>query len=166
MPWGARKVVNPLEILLILAAAVFFIARQFLPRRVNRFSLVLLPAALAYLAWRSLPASIPPAQSLELMANVVVALAGGLWQAAATHVYEKDGAWWMRGGAGYLLAWVALLAGRMVLRLAFEGPAGAWGAAAMSTMWMMYLDAAVAWGVRSIVVYLRHPRIGAALARS
>ena len=166
LAWEAQTVVKVMEALLLAAAAVVFIARQFLPRRVSRLSLVILPAALAYFALRSMPAAVPPAQSLELIANVAIGLAGGLWQASATHVYERDGAWWMRGGAGYLLAWIALLAARMALRLAFEGPAGAWGAGAMSSMWMIYLDAAVAWGVRSAVVYLRHPQIGSALARS
>ena len=166
MPWGARNVMNLLDVLLIVAAAVLFIARQFVPRPVSRFSLVIVPAALAYLAWRSVPASIPPAQSLELIANVAVGLGGGLWQGAATRVYEKGGVWWMRGGAGYLLAWAGLLVARLVLRVAFEGPAGLSGATFMATMWMTYLDVAVAWGVRSAVVYLRHPQIGAGLARA
>jgi hypothetical protein len=158
--------VNVIEALLVAAAAVFFIVRQFLPRRVSLLSLVILPVVLGYFALRSMPAAIPPAQSFELFANVAIGIAGGLWQAAATRVYEKDGIWWMRGGGGYLLAWVALLAARMALRLAFEGPAGAWGPAAMSSMWMIYMDAAVAWAVRSAVVYLRHPQIGSALVRS
>jgi hypothetical protein len=151
-------------ILVAVGAVLWVIARQLLPQRITRISLVVLPVALAYAAARGMPASISGPVMAELLASLAVSVACGLWQARVTEVYAgPDGTWWMRGGWSYLLAWAVFIAARLLLRLAVEGPAGAWGAGVGPALWMTGLDVAVAWGVRSAIIYLRHPQIGAAV---
>ncbi|HVB10035.1 MAG TPA: hypothetical protein VNM16_06670 [Bacillota bacterium] len=153
-------------ILLVVAGVVWFIGRQVLPQRVSRGTLVLLPLGLVYLAARAVPAHVPTAQIIELFASLAVSVACGLCQARLTRVFaDEAGTWWMQGGLAYLLSWAVFLGARLALRLLAEGPAGVWGAGLQASLWITCLDLGVAGGVRSAATYLRHPQIGAAVAR-
>lgn len=76
--------------LLIIAAAIFAVARQIMPQQVRRAGFIVLPALAAYEAYHSLPrAAIPIGQLVESLLIVIAALTTGLVQAHFTRVYYK-----------------------------------------------------------------------------
>lgn len=79
-------------VVLASAVAVWVVARQVLPRRLSWRMMFLVPAVLAYMAWRELPAGrIPAGQGLELGLELALALAlaCGLWQGTTVQLYIR-----------------------------------------------------------------------------
>ncbi len=150
-------------VLLVAVGVVYVIARQVLPRRVSWLTLMGIPVALAYLAVQHLPAGPVPARQLaELAAEVALATGAGIWQARVTQVFERDGRWYLRGGPVYLGVWVLLLAARIALQLGMGGRLGL-GSKGAGDLWMVWVELAVAWGARTLALFVMHPELRGAL---
>ena len=142
---------------------IWAIVRQVLPRRVNRFPFIFLPIIGIFEAVQSLPQPvIPVSQLLEAAVAISISIVIGAWQAHVTTVYtESDGQVYMRGGWIYLLLWIFLFASRIVTDIVFPHP----GKSFSSVTWIIWSELAVVWGVRGIVLYLKHPEVRAQLMR-
>lgn len=146
---------GPLGPLVVVAVAIWFLARQVLPRRISWLMLAVTPVALIYFGVRQVPTGpVSGHQLVDLAAEIAVGLACGLWQARVTAVYASDGRWYMRGGWRYLLGWVVALCADGVLAVALEGLSGLAG-----STWIFLLGGAATWGARTAVLIVRHPEI-------
>lgn len=143
---------------LIALGIAFAIFRQLRPRRASLRSFILIPAVAVYALVQSWPQTPPTgAIELELIVTVLICAGIGYWQAAATQVLQRADGLFLKGGASYLLAWVALLAVRFGLRYLFEG---AQGLAHMNeSMWLVWVEVAVAWISRNAFVLWLHPEV-------
>lgn len=151
--------------LIVIAAVVFAIARQVMPRQVRRTGFIVLPALAAYEAYRSFPRPfVPASQIVECLLTVAVALAAGILQAAFTRVYVQENRLYMRGGVVTLVAWAALMLARLIIGLIFQGP-GLF-TSFNKFEWILWVEIAVTFGSRSAILYMKHPEIGAALAEA
>lgn len=149
--------------LIVLAIIVFVIVRQLRPRKLSRFSFIGMPIIALIAASQNLPhPTIPPIEVLECAVTIVVGIACGAVQAFFTRVFEQDGEWYAQGGWPYLATWVVLIAVRLLISLIF----GLVAHVSMHTTWIIWVDIAAAWGMRAFVLYLRHPHLGAVIARS
>jgi hypothetical protein len=148
-----------------VAAVVVVLARQLMPRKLSWLFLLGVPAALAVVGLRQAPSALSAAQGLDLALECALATACGLWQGNVTRVYQQDGAWYLRSGWSYVVAWVLFLVGDTALQGLILGPASL---ANGSDMWISLLGAAIAWGMRALIIArqtgLVPPAQGAVLA--
>ena len=106
------------DVLLIVAAVVWVLARQVQLARVKPRLLVLAPLVLAYFGIRALPASTwHKGADLGLLAvSAVISIALGLSRGQTINVWrEDDGTWWRRGSMRTLALWGALIVARGLL---------------------------------------------------
>jgi len=144
--------------LLIFAGIVYFIIRQFLPQKVQRFDFITLPILAAINAYRHLPDSLAWDLGAEFFVTGIFSLAVGAWQGYKTKVQSKDGEIYIIGGFPYLIAWVILIGGRLLIKVFFEGTGNL--ADFTSNEWLMWAGMAITSAARGGVLYLLHPEIG------
>ncbi|QQE80026.1 hypothetical protein [Alicyclobacillus sp. SO9] len=149
----------------IIIGLVFLwaIFRQITPRRVNRFPFIILPLIGLYESVHSLPRSTISANQLtEAAIALSISIVIGFLQAQVTAVYtETDGVLYMRGGWVYLILWIVLFVSRIATDIVFHQS----GNSLSSMAWIIWAELACVWGVRGIVLYLKHPEIRSQLAR-
>ncbi|WP_173927841.1 hypothetical protein [Bacillus thuringiensis] len=136
---------------------IYFIWRQMTPRKVRRVDLFIIPIVAAIKAYKTMPYDLSWNIQGEALALFILSLAIGIWQGGATRVYNKDGFIYIKGGAQYLIAWVCLIVGRVLITVVCEGGIN------FSSGWLMWACIGITWGVRSAILYLRHPEIGTVL---
>jgi membrane protein CcdC involved in cytochrome C biogenesis len=149
--------------LIIIGAVIFAIARQVMPQQVRLLPFVFFPAIAAYESYRLLPRPIiPVSQIVECLLIVVVGLVVGAIQATTTRVYHKDNKLYMNGGLVSLISWLALMFIRFIISFIFHG----FGlfTSFQSFEWIIWAAFAVTFGSRSLILYMRYPEIGQALA--
>ena len=95
---------------------------------------------------------------LNLLVTGMFSLAIGAWQGYKTKVLSKDGEVYIIGGFPYLIAWVVLIGGRLLIKMYFEGIGSL--ADFTSNEWLMWAGMAITSAARGGVLYLIHPEIG------
>lgn len=141
---------------------IWAISRQILPRKVSRVPFIILPIIGIYEAVKSLPQPVIPAnQLLEAVVALSISIVIGFLQAQVTSVYtESDGQVYMKGGWRYLGLWVILIAVRIGTDVAFHQPGTSFSYAG----WILWADLAVVWGIRGLILYVKHPEVRLQLA--
>lgn len=152
---------NPITPLLIIAAVVFVILRQFRARKVSMIGFILLPIIAAYEAFNSMPKTLSPTGWAELAATVLLAVITGVCQGLFTRLEMRNAVLYIKGGVINFVLWVILLGGRLTIRFFFEGPQGFRNYG--SSEWLIFVGIALSWGIRSFVLFRLHPEIGQAL---
>jgi membrane protein CcdC involved in cytochrome C biogenesis len=157
--------INPIFIPILIAALVIWVIfRQLRARKVSRLQMILLPLIAAYEAFQTRPQVIEHQTWTEFAVTIMLAIAVGFGQAYTTRIMYKDGVLYTKGGAAYLILWIVLLAGRILIKLGFEGVDGLRNM--HSKEWLIFAGIAIAWGLRSLLLYVRHPEIRAELGKS
>lgn len=154
---------NSLTALLIIIAILFVIFRQFRARKVSRTGFILLPVIAAYEAFNMMPKSLSSTEWAELGVTALLAVFIGSCQGLFTRLETRSGVLYIKGGLIYFLLWVVLLAGRITIRFIFEGTQGFSNFA--GSEWLIFAGIALAWGIRSIVLYRLHPEIRLAFSQ-
>ena len=149
---------------LVIAVFIFAIGRQVLPRRPSRLMFLAMPILGLVEAYDSLPPHyVPAAQIAECLVSAAVSALAGYLQARVTRVYAgADGQVRMRGGWMYIGVWIALIALRLLILIAFNGALA--GVSLQSSEWILWFDLAVVWGTRSALLFARYPEIRAQFA--
>ena len=143
---------------------VYFVVRHVTPRSPSRVRFYILPIVALVVAYENLPRpAVPPGQLWEALVSVGLCLPFGVMQAYFTTLYQSDRRWLIRGDWRYLASWAALLVLHVATTLLFD-PA-AHGTAAIIT-WIIALDVAVTWALRSLILHLRYPELGSILTAS
>jgi hypothetical protein len=149
--------------LIIIAVVIFAIIRQVMPQKIRMLSFVILPAIAAYEAYKLLPRPIiPVSQMVECLLIVVAGVVIGAIQATATNVYYKDNQLYMCGGFVSLFSWIAFMFIRFIISFAFQGFSSF--TSFKNFEWILWAGIAVAFGSKSLILYMKHPEIGQALA--
>ena len=154
---------NLITPLIIGAVIILVIFRQFRARRVNRLSFILIPIVGAYEAIRSMPHVLKSNTIIELLVIALLAVIAGIGQAYTTKLEMRDGQLYMKGGVGYFLFWVLLFVGRWTIKYCFEGLDGIRNFG--QGEWLIFAGIAIAFGLRSFLLYSRHPEVRSALAQ-
>ncbi|NJC71032.1 hypothetical protein HC031_15110 [Planosporangium thailandense] len=108
------------DLVLIVAAVVWILARQIRLQRVKARLLVLAPFVLAYFGVRTMTAPVwHHAADIALLAlSAVVSAALGMWRGRTIAVWQDpQGIWWRRGSTLTLALWGALFVARGLLYL-------------------------------------------------
>ena len=106
------------DVLLIVAAVVWVLARQVQVARVKPRLPVLAPLVLAFFGIRSLPASTwrVPADLALLAVSAALSLGLGAWRGQTIKVWrDADGTWWRKGSVLTLVLWGVLIVARGLL---------------------------------------------------
>ena len=106
------------DVLLVVAAVVWVLARQVRLARVKPRLLVLAPLVLAFFGIRSLPASTwrVPADLALLAVSAALSLGLGVWRGQTIKVWrDADGTWWRKGSVITLVLWGVLIVARGLL---------------------------------------------------
>lgn len=143
------------------AALIYFIIRQVTPQRPSRLRFYILPIVGLFFAYKNLPHPVPESQLWDAVTSVGISIPFGFMQAYFTRLYESGGEWLMQGDWRYVASWLALLLLRIVIAMAFGG--GTHGAETAAS-WIIALEVAAIWGVRSVVLQLRYPQLQRVLA--
>lgn len=142
----------------IVLIVIVVISRQVLPKRVTTLRLFGLPLLAAFEAIHTLlRTEMTGSQIVECIVTMALALIAGLIQTWDTRVEERADGLYYRGGWKYVVTWFALLLARMAAMMIFQGPASI--SHFQQNEWILYIDVAVAWGARSLLLSLRHPSI-------
>ena len=106
------------DVLLIVAAVVWVLARQVQVAQVKPRLPVLAPLVLASFGIRSLPASTwrVPADLALLAVSAALSLGLGAWRGQTIKVWrDADGTWWRKGSVLTLVLWGVLIVARGLL---------------------------------------------------
>ncbi len=149
--------------ILLFALLIYFIIRQVTPRKPSRFRFYFMPVVGVIMAYQYLPKPmVPMSQVADAVVSCAIGIVFGILQARYTRIYETDGVWMMKGDWRYLLTWVVLLIVRAAVAILF-GHMGHTNN--MVIEWIIWLEIAVVWGVRSLVLHARYPQLRAILAK-
>ncbi|NMP24709.1 hypothetical protein [Sulfobacillus harzensis] len=140
-----------------LGLLVFFIVRQVTPRRPTRLRFYILPIVGLYWAYHTLPHPMPAVQVADALMSIAVSVPFGIMQAYFTRLYEKDGRWFLQGDWRYVVSWLVLFALHGVTAVVLHEMT--------AVTWVIGLEVAVVWGLRSLVLHLRYPQLSGILAR-
>ncbi|ANS76559.1 hypothetical protein AWM70_19895 [Paenibacillus yonginensis] len=121
----------------------------------------LLPIIAFYEMLRSMPHPLPGQSAAELLVTVLLAAVVGIGQAYTTRLEYRGGELYTKGGFGYFLCWIVLLAYRLLVRWVFEGADGFTHFSEGN--WLIFAGIGVAWAVRGLLLYRLHPEIRSAL---
>ncbi len=142
--------------LIVIAAFVYAIAKQFMAKPVKAFGFAIIPLLALYKVFDSLPkAAVPKSQMTECAVMAFLALAAALIQASFTEVFYQGDRLYMRSKPVAVITWAVYFLIRIGLRFFYHS----------SASWMMWLGMAVIFGARSFILYLRFPEIGKALSQ-
>ena len=145
-----------------LAIFVYFIIRQVSPRQPTRLRFYIMPIIGLYLAYRNLPHPVPVSQIDDAVISVAISIPFGIMQAFFTRFYQSDGQWVMQGDWRYLVSWLVLFAIHIVTTFLL----GSGTHHVTPVTWVIALEVAVVWGLRSLVLHLRFPQLSQVLATS
>ncbi|WP_054859783.1 hypothetical protein [Gracilibacillus sp. JCM 18860] len=96
------------------------IFRQFIPKEVNRFDFIGLPILGLYKTYSSLPNTLNVEIIAELICLLTWAAIIGNYQAKKTKVVYHHDKISTVGGIQYILAWIVMLIGRIIILFAFH----------------------------------------------
>lgn len=102
---------------LLIGVLIF---RQFIPKEVNRFDFIGLPILGLYKTCSGLPETLDIIMITELIVLLIWAGIIGYYQARKTKVVYHQDRLSTVGGIYYIIAWVVLLIGRMIILIAFH----------------------------------------------
>ena len=149
--------------LIVLIVLVFFIVRQLQPRKPTRFRFYFMPIIALIAAYENFPkTNVPSTQLLECLVSVLIGIGFGILQARFTKVFQSEGNWYMQGDWKYVTSWLFLIVVRFVIVMIFNyyDPSKN-----MVVEWIIWIEIAVVWGVRSLVLMLQYPQLHKALER-
>ena len=142
--------------LIVIAAFVYAITKQFMAKPVKAFSFAIVPLLALYEVFDSLPkTAATKSQMAECAVMVFLALAAAILQAAFTEVFYQGERLTMRSKPVAVITWAVYFLIRIGLRFFYQS----------KESWMMWLGMAVIFGARSFILYLRFPEIGKALSQ-
>jgi hypothetical protein len=140
-----------------LGLLVFFIVRQVAPRRPTRLRFYVLPIFALYWAYRTLPHPVPGAQAVEALISIGVSIPFGVMQAYFTRLYQAEDQWFLQADWRYVVSWLTLFALHAATAVFLHETA--------VITWIIALEVAVVWGLRSLVLHLRYPQLSRILSR-
>jgi hypothetical protein len=142
------------NILLIVAAVVWILAKQVRPAPVKTRLLVAAPLIMAYFGIKNTPASTwkDEADLAFIAIGAVFSIALGLWRGATIRVWrESDGSWWRAGSKYTLYLWGALL----VVRAILVGAADSTGHKAADGLGPILVSLALSFAAQSVVIAMK-----------
>ena len=149
--------------LIVLIVLVFFIVRQLQPRKPTRFRFYFMPIIALIAAYENFPkTNVPSSQLLECLVSVLIGIGFGILQARFTKVFQSEGNWYMQGDWKYVTSWLFLIVVRFVIVMVFNYYVPSKN---MVVEWIIWIEIAVVWGVRTLVLMLQYPQLHKALER-
>lgn len=149
--------------LLLLALLIILIIRQVSPRRPTRFRFYFMPVVGLIAAYQNLPHPVPNRQVLECLISVFIGIGFGILQANYTKVYQlQSGNWVMKGDWRYVVSWLVLFVVRAGIMFLFSS---AEHTKDLTVEWIIWVEIAVVWGMRSLVLHIRYPELKSILAK-
>src|SRR5690625_1154461 len=106
--------------LIIPLLVVILIFRQFIPKEVNRFDFIGLPILALYKTYSGLPETLDLGIIVELICLLIWGALIGYYQAKKTKVVYHHDKLSTIGGIRYIIAWIVLLIGRMIILFLFH----------------------------------------------
>jgi hypothetical protein len=146
--------------LVIIAGVIFVIVRQTMPKRVKRLDFLIIPIFAVVKVYTDMPHVLSWNLSAELIVTSLFALGIGIWQGIVTDVYNQGGVLYTKSGMQYLISWICLIFGRIIIKILFEESFSNFSGGE----WLIWAGIAITWGVRSGILYVRYPEIGKALS--
>lgn len=148
---------NLLMSAIVFVLLIYFILRQVTPRRPTRFRFYFMPIVGLIEAYQNFPRpNVPVIQILECLISVAIGIGFGLLQARYTKVYESNNEWVMRGDWRYVVSWILLFAIRAAIMFLFGSVEHTKN---IAVEWIIWVEIAVVWGVRSLVLHIRYPQL-------
>ena len=92
---------------------------------------------------------------------MLIAIGFGFLQARYTELYQENGVWLMKGDWRYVASWLFLFAVRIAVIAVF----GAIFHTKNVIEWILWIEIAVVWGIRSFALHLRYPQLRNILKR-
>ncbi|PTY76598.1 hypothetical protein B5V89_17520 [Heyndrickxia sporothermodurans] len=106
--------------LIILLVVGLLIFRQFIPKEVKRFDLIGLPILGLIKTYSGLPKTLDVVIMAELFCLLILAAVIGYFQAKKTKVVYHNGKLSTIGGVQYIIGWLVLLIGRIIILFLFN----------------------------------------------
>ncbi|MEN1939091.1 hypothetical protein AAIE21_27110 [Paenibacillus sp. 102] len=86
----------------------------------------------------------------ELLAISLFAFCIGVWQGSLMEVYYEDGILYIKCGRQYVISWIFLIIGQMIIMNVFEG-----GLSSLANVaWLLLVSIVIASGIKSCIIYM------------
>ncbi|MDJ1474407.1 hypothetical protein QBX67_02950 [Bacillus sp. LS15-K4] len=103
--------------IIILVVVIVLIIRQFIPKKVDSFDLLGIPIMAIIRTYMGLPNSLDFIITIELISLLILGAIVGYWQAKRVKVFHHNNQLCSVGGYTYIIGWIIMLLGRIVILL-------------------------------------------------
>ncbi|PGA95436.1 hypothetical protein [Bacillus toyonensis] len=106
--------------IIILVVVSVLIIRQLIPKRVDSFDLLGIPIMAIIRTYLGLPNKLDFIVTMELTSLLILGAIVGYWQAKRVKVFHHDNQICSVGGYSYIIGWIIMLLGKIVILLLFN----------------------------------------------
>ncbi|BFH62768.1 hypothetical protein [Paenibacillus azoreducens] len=108
--------------IIVLGIVIILIIRQLIPKKIDSFDLLGMPIMALIRTWIGLPDGFDTVVALEFICLLALGTAVGYFQARKTRVFrrERDNQLCSVGGYAYIVGWVVMLLGRVIILFGFH----------------------------------------------
>lgn len=106
--------------IIILVVVIVLIIRQLIPKKVDSFDLLGIPIMAIIRTYMGLPNSLDFIITIELVSLLILGVVVGYWQAKRVKVFHHNYQLCSVGGYSYIIGWIIMFLGRIVILLLFN----------------------------------------------
>ncbi|MGG2094011.1 hypothetical protein AB1283_15295 [Bacillus sp. S13(2024)] len=106
--------------IIILVVVIVLIIRQLIPKRVDSFDLLGIPIMAIIRTYIGLPNRLDLIITIELISLLILGAIVGYWQAKRVKVFHHNNQLCSVGGYTYIIGWIIMILGRIVILLLFD----------------------------------------------
>ncbi|MCI0766834.1 hypothetical protein [Bacillus sp. TL12] len=135
--------------LFLISTVIFFVWIQIKPRKIKWIDIFIL-LIVAGIVIYTMPYPMTWDLQAELLAISLFAFGIGVWQGSVMEVYYDDGILYIKSGRQYVISWIFLIIGQMVIMDVFEGGLPSLG----NVAWFLLFSVVIASGIKSCIIYM------------
>lgn len=102
--------------IIILVVVIVLIIRQLIPKKVDSFDLLGIPIMAIIRTYIGLPNRLDFIITIELISLLILGTIVGYWQAKRVKVFHHNNQLCSVGGYTYIIGWIIMFLGRIVIR--------------------------------------------------
>ncbi|MBO1581883.1 hypothetical protein [Bacillus sp. XF8] len=135
--------------LFFISIVIFFVWIQIKPRKIKWMDIFIFLIVAGIIIY-TIPHPMTWDLQAELLAITLFAFGIGVWQGSIMAVYYEDEMVYIKSRRQYVLSWIILIIGQILIMDVFEGEIPS----LVNVTWLLLVSVVIASGVKSCIVYI------------
>ncbi|KEK24946.1 hypothetical protein [Bacillus gaemokensis] len=135
--------------LLFISTMIFFVWIQIKPRQIKWIDILIFLIVAGIIIY-TMPRPMTWNLQAELLAITLFSFCIGVWQGSVIEVYYEGGILYIKSGRQYLISWIFLIIGQIIIIDLFEG-----GITSIANgAWLLLFSVVITSGIKSCILYI------------